>query len=104
MPRLKYLPSAKNDLVDILGYITRESGSLSVGRRFVDLLRQKCANLASIQGQVGTARPELMTEIRCFPFRSYVIFFRYVDEGATFEVMNILEGHRDIERHFDQSS
>ncbi|HYH19907.1 MAG TPA: hypothetical protein VD995_14945 [Azospirillum sp.] len=32
------------------------------------------------------------------PFKGYVIFFRYV--GEAFEVVSILEGHRDIEAYF----
>jgi toxin ParE1/3/4 len=49
----------------------------------------------------GTARhsrprsPELRPDIRSFPFKGYLILFRYV--GDTFEVINIIEGHRDIE-------
>jgi plasmid stabilization system protein ParE len=35
------------------------------------------------------------SDIRSVAFKSYVIFFRYVDD--TFEVVNIIEGHRDIE-------
>ncbi|WP_246811120.1 MULTISPECIES: type II toxin-antitoxin system RelE/ParE family toxin [Ensifer] len=40
------LPSALTDLVNILEYITRQSGSLMAGRRFVGELRQKCRTLA----------------------------------------------------------
>ncbi|TFF21716.1 type II toxin-antitoxin system RelE/ParE family toxin [Jiella endophytica] len=100
MPRLRYLPSAKADLVEILGYVTRQSGSLLVGRRFVALLRQKCASLAALPGLIGTPRPELRPDIRSFAFRGYVIFFRYLDDRATFEVVDILEGHLDIEALF----
>jgi toxin ParE1/3/4 len=89
------LPSAKADLVNILEYITRESGNLIVGRRFVDALRQHCRKLATLPGTLGRARPELRSDIRSVAFKSYVIFFRYVDD--TFEVVNIIEGHRDIE-------
>ena len=95
LPRLRMLPSAKADLVNILEYITRESGNLIVGRRFVDALRQHCRKLAALPGTLGRARPELRSDIRSVAFKSYVIFFRYVDD--TFEVVNIIEGHRDIE-------
>jgi toxin ParE1/3/4 len=95
LPRLRMLPSAKADLVNILEYITRESGNLSVGRRFVDALRQHCRKFATLPGTLGRARPELRSDIRSMAFKSYVIFFRYV--GDTFEVVNIIEGHRDIE-------
>jgi toxin ParE1/3/4 len=38
-------------------------------------------------------------DIRSVAHKSYVIFFRCVDERV--EVVNILEGHRDIITHFD---
>ena len=34
--------------------------------------------------------------------KGYVIFFRYADHR--FEVVNILEGHRDIEAFFDDET
>ena len=97
MPKLRWLRSAQTDLVDILTWITRESGSLAVGRRFVADLRDKCHHLAELPGRMGRARPDLREDIRSFPFRGYVIFFRYVDDH--FEVVDILEGHRDPARH-----
>ena len=98
MPRLIYLASAQRDLVSIFEHITRESGSVAVGRRFVGQLRQQCAKLASLPGTLGRARPELRPDIRSAPYKGYVIFFRY--ERGRFEVVNVLEGHRDIERYF----
>jgi len=89
------LPSAKTDLVNILEYLTRKSGNLIVGRQFVGALRQQCRELASLPGTIGRARPELRPDIRSFAFKGYLILFRYVDDGL--EVVNIIEGHRDIE-------
>lgn len=100
MARLRYLESAKADVLDILDYITRESGSLVTGRRFIGLLQQKCRSLASLPGQMGRARPELRADIRSVSHRGYVIFFRYVDD--VFEVVNILEGHRDFDHYFER--
>jgi plasmid stabilization system protein ParE len=71
---------------------------LVVGRRFVGELRQKCRTLADLPGTLGRARPELRPDIRSSAFKGYVIFFRYVDER--FEVVNIIEGHRDIDELF----
>jgi len=102
VPRLKILPSAQADLVSILEYVTRQSGSLVIGRRFVGELRRQCRDLATVAGTLGRARPELRPDIRSFPFKSYVIFFRYIDE--TFEVVNIIERHRDIEALFEQDA
>lgn len=98
MSQLVYLASARSDFADILEYITRESGSLAIGRGFVDVLRQQCRKLASLPGTLGRSRPELRPDIRSFAFRGYVIFFRY--DGARFEVVNVREGHRDIITYF----
>jgi plasmid stabilization system protein ParE len=58
-------------------------------------LRQQCRDLAALPGTLGRPRPELRPDIRSFPHKGYVILFRYVAD--TFEVANIIEGHRDIE-------
>lgn len=49
---------------------------------------------------MGRPRPELRPDMRSYAFRGYVIFFRYF--GEVFEVVNILEEHRDIDSHFAQ--
>ena len=47
---------------------------------------------------MGRPRAELRPDLRSHPYKSYVIFFRYV--GDMFEVVNVLEGHRDIIGYF----
>jgi toxin ParE1/3/4 len=47
---------------------------------------------------MGRPRPELRPDLRSHPFKSYVIFFRYLED--TLEIVNILEGHRDIDTFF----
>lgn len=98
MRRLKYLAAAQRDLVEILTFITQQSGSLDTGRRFVARLRGQCRRLAELPGTLGRARPELRQDIRSFPCQGYLIFFRYQDDAL--EIISILEGHRDIENHF----
>ncbi len=98
MRKLVYLAAAQRDFADILDYITKESGSLAVGRGFTNIIRQQCKKRASLPGTLGRARPELRADMRSFPFKGYVIFFRY--EGDAFEVVNVLEGHRDILGYF----
>ena len=97
MRRLRYLPAAQRDLLDILAFISRQSGSLPLAQDFVARLRRQCRRLAELPGTLGRARPELRPDIRSFPFGNYVIFFRYLDNA--FEVVNVLEGHRDIEKY-----
>ncbi|HVY35330.1 MAG TPA: type II toxin-antitoxin system RelE/ParE family toxin [Caulobacteraceae bacterium] len=94
MRRLIYLSSARQDFRDILRYLARESGDRAIARVFVNSLQQQCRKLASLPGTLGRARPELRPDLRSFPYRGYIIFFRY--EADTFEVVNVLEGHRDF--------
>jgi toxin ParE1/3/4 len=94
----KFLASVRADFLEIFGYIAEASGSVSVGEAFVRKLRAKCHALAALNGAIGRPRPELGADIRSFPYRGYVIFFRYV--ANRFEVVNILEQHRDIESYF----
>ncbi|HKU95306.1 MAG TPA: type II toxin-antitoxin system RelE/ParE family toxin [Vineibacter sp.] len=64
-------------------------------------LQRKCEDLATLPGTLGRSRPEWRPDLRGIAHRGYVIFFRYVDDRV--EVVNILEGHRDIESHFDET-
>ena len=50
MRRLVYLAAAQRDLVSILEYITRESGSVAIGVAFTDRLQAQCARLAALPG------------------------------------------------------
>ena len=94
MPQLVYLSSARQDLRDIFRYLAEESSDRLVARAFVNRLQQQCGKLAALPGTLGRARPELRPDIRSFPYRGYIIFFRY--EGTRFEVVKVMEGHRDF--------
>jgi toxin ParE1/3/4 len=96
--RFILLDSALADFTSILESITPESASRVIGRGFVDRLRNQCGKLASLPGTLGRPRPELRPGMRSFAVKGYVIFFRY--EGDTFEVVNVLGGHRDIIAYF----
>jgi toxin ParE1/3/4 len=100
--QLIYLDSAREDFAEIFAYIARESGSRVIGRRFVDRLRQQCRKLASLSVTLGRAGPELRPDMRNFAFQNYVIFFRYARDR--FEVVNVLEGHRDIIAYFREDT
>jgi plasmid stabilization system protein ParE len=49
---------------------------------------------------MGTERPDLGPEVRSSAFEAYVVFFRY--RGDHFEVVNIIEGHRDMPGYFSK--
>jgi len=98
--RLNLLDTALADLVEITRYISKTSRNRAIGRRFAEELRDKCSRLASLPGTLGRPRPELRTDLRSFPYKGYVIFFRYLPD--VFEVVNILEGHRDLPARFTE--
>lgn len=98
MRRATFLASVRADLIEIQLHVARESGSRSVARNFVAELRHRCHELAALPGTLGRPRPELGPDLRSVSHKGYVIFFRYID--GRFEVVNILEGHRDIEAFF----
>jgi len=98
MPRLRFTAAARDDLTEIALYVAEQSGSRSVAAAFRKQLRQKCERLASLPGTMGRDRSELALGLRSSVFRGYVIFYRYVDNAM--EIVNILEGHRDIETFY----
>lgn len=49
---------------------------------------------------MGGARPALADDLRSFPYGNYIILFRYFED--TFEVVTIVERHRDLGALFDQ--
>ena len=71
---------------------------METAARFVSGLRQRCRKLADLPGQMGRARTELRDDIRSSVYGNYVIFFRYLDDRL--EIVNVIEGHRDIESQF----
>jgi toxin ParE1/3/4 len=98
--RIRYSVTARNDLGQIYRYIREQSGSGETARRFVHALRQKCLALAAAPILMGRPRRELRPDLRSHPYRSYVIFFRYV--GDALEIVNVIEGHRDIPALFGE--
>ncbi|MDM3870977.1 type II toxin-antitoxin system RelE/ParE family toxin [Porticoccus sp. W117] len=94
MYKLRYLNQARDDLLHIKSYLTRQSGSSAVALKFTSKLRQQCRKLASYSGQVGHPRPELGKDIRSFAYGNYLIFFMYKEQEL--RVISITEGHRDL--------
>jgi toxin ParE1/3/4 len=96
--RLIYRTSAREDLRQLLRHITRETRNHKVGAAFVAKLRAQCEKLSQLDATLGTARPELLPDIRSTPYQNYVIYFRYVDDRI--EIINILSASRDVDALF----
>ena len=95
MRQLRFTPAAEHDLAEIFDYIADASGSPETARRFAASVEAQCARLAQLPSSLGRLRPELRPDLRSFPSKGYVIFFRYVDDDIL-EIVHIIEGHRDI--------
>ena len=98
MARLRFSAAAKDDLDSIAEYIADRSGNRAIAKGFAGELRAKCEDLAAAPIVMGRPRTDLRPDLRSHTFKSYMIFFRYVDD--TLEIVNILEGHRDIDAFF----
>jgi toxin ParE1/3/4 len=88
VPKLRYSAAARDDLDSIAAYVARESGNRDVAEGFTRELRQKCRDLASAPILMGRPRPELRPDL---PSHSV---------GNMLEIVNVLEGHRDIPAFF----
>jgi toxin ParE1/3/4 len=102
VPELRFLDSARDNLVEIASYIASAGGE-EAAVRFTAELIGKCEHLARLTGLLGRSRSELRPDIRSTPFKNYLIFFRYLPSGASreiFEVVNVVESHRDLIAYF----
>ena len=99
MPKLRYTKRSASNLLDIVDFLISAGADEAVAQSAAEELRAKCRALAGLPGTLGRPRPGIAPGLRSFPFRGYVIFFRYRDD--LFEVVSILDGRRDIEAQFE---
>ncbi|MHB1101209.1 MAG: type II toxin-antitoxin system RelE/ParE family toxin [Devosia sp.] len=102
MHRTRYLRSAERDFRELFVYIATESGDRAIARSVATRLRKQCTKLASLAGTLGRARPEIGADIRSFPYKGCVIFFRYTDDVLV--VVDVLNARRDIVAYFDDDA
>lgn len=103
MPRLVYLDSALSDLAGIAADIEAFTGEREAALASVARLTRHCERIAGLPGLLGRRRPELRSDCRSIAAGSYLIFFRYLDEGGprtVLEVLHVLHGARDLKTFF----
>jgi len=98
MRRAKLTPAARADLLEILAYIAEATQGVRVAQRYVKKIRDHCHHLASLPFQRGVLRPDLAPELRSIPLENYILILRYIEDRL--QIINILEGHRDIPEYF----
>ncbi|QMV02302.1 type II toxin-antitoxin system RelE/ParE family toxin [Devosia sp. D6-9] len=102
MRKARYLKSAERNLLEIYQYIAAESGDFDLALNTAMDLRGQCRRLGELPGTLGRSRSELAPELRSFPYRSYMIFFRYLPDAV--EIVAVLHGHRDVIAYFDDDA
>ena len=93
MPRIKWTPTAERDLDDIFDYIGREQLSPTAAANVLRQINDKCSSYAR-QPQMGSLRPDLGSDVRCFPVAGYVVIYRPLPDGIL--VLIVVHGARDI--------
>ena len=61
--------------------------------RLVERIDEKC-RLYATQPEMGTLRPDLGRQVRCFSVGSYVVIYHPVEDGIV--VLLVIHGARDI--------
>lgn len=93
MPRITWSPTAKRDLDGIFDYIGRENHNPAAAEKVVRQIHEKCSAYAR-QPHMGSVRPDLAPDVRCFPVGSYVVIYRPASDGIL--VLTIPHGSQDI--------
>lgn len=97
--KLRFRPDALADLEDIYDYIAADDPAAA--DELIHLIREKCKFLAKTP-YGGRARPEIRSDLRSFPVKSYVIFYRI--ESDAVEIVNVIRGSRDVEAFFAEDN
>ena len=97
MPSVVIRPNALEDLAEIWAYIDEDSPRQADA--FAAAIDHEIRDLAR-HPLIGRARPELLIDLRSFPFGRYVIF--YLPRKRGIEVVRVLHGARDLKPLFDE--
>jgi toxin ParE1/3/4 len=90
-------PTAESDLDDIWYFVAKESGSLGVANRLVDVITDRFHLLAGFP-HLGRSRGEFGAGCRSFAVGEYVIV--YAIEAEDVLILRVAHGRRDIEAMF----
>ncbi|MBD2629816.1 type II toxin-antitoxin system RelE/ParE family toxin [Trichormus variabilis] len=95
MSQFRISTQATRDIENIWKYVAQNNSKAA--DKLFDILRTTFPKLAKFP-QMGIERPELAAFLRSFPVKSYLIFYRPIDQGI--EIVRILHGSQDIEGIF----
>lgn len=89
MTRLVRSARADEDLIAIWSYVA--SDDPAAADRLLDRLEEVLSKLAA-SPEMGVDRSDILSELRLFPVRDYLILFRRIPSGI--EIMRVIHGAR----------
>jgi len=89
MTNLKRTRKAEEDLIEIWCYIASENPVAA--DHLLDIIDEKCLLLAKYP-QIGALRSDIALNLRYFPAKKYLIFYREIENGI--EVVRIVHDSR----------
>jgi toxin ParE1/3/4 len=97
MSRLVISPQAKTDLLNIWSFSFYDDGQAA--DRLVEEITAKFDTLLSFP-EMGRSRKDLDADLRSFPFKRFIIFYRLIEDGI--EIFRVLHGKQNIEDIFPE--
>ncbi|NEO87693.1 MAG: type II toxin-antitoxin system RelE/ParE family toxin [Spirulina sp. SIO3F2] len=91
-------PRASRDIEAIADYIAAQS-TLEIAEQFlndIDIIFQRLSQFP----QMGRKRDELYPNLRSFPYKKYLVFYRLLNDEI--EVFRIVSGYQDLNSLFDK--
>ena len=84
---------ATEDLMELWLYIANDSPRNA--DKFIDHIYQQCFLICS-SPELGRQRDELLSGVRSFPVKRYIVYYRIKSEYL--EIIRVMSGYRDIEQ------
>jgi toxin ParE1/3/4 len=99
MAQVRKTPVAEASLLDIGVYIHQSGGGLETALKVLGRIDAKAHQYAN-QPMMGTARPDLAENVRCFTVDKFVIIYEPSDDGIT--ILLAVHGAQDVPRVFQE--
>lgn len=93
MGTVRYTPRAREDLLDLWGYLALRDPATA--DRIYDRIEERCGMLRD-HPRLGLARPEIGEGARMLVIERWLALYRLVEDGV--QVVRIVDGARDLYR------
>ena len=99
MSTVRKTQKAEESLLDIGVWIYQSSGSIEIACKELGRIDAKARQYAN-QPMMGTPRPDLGENIRCFTVDSFVVIYEPSDDGIT--ILLAIHGAQDVPHAFQK--